>query len=151
MTHAGCARRRTPQFLFCVARLMPNSLVPQLFDFLDEPNSAASAGCGAIQSRRGTAKFKYFWKYVSTQQGIGETGVEDVASSRGVHRVHPESGTVMELGSVPCHDTFASECRSGDAAAEAARDLRQGLQQIRNAEQTFGEFARADQEVHAFK
>src|ERR1700680_434938 len=148
MTRAGCARRRTPQFLVCVEALMPNSLVPQLFDFLDGPNSAASAGRGAVQSRRSAAKFKYFWKCASTQQGIGQSGVEDVASSRGVHRVHPESGTVMELGSVPCHDTFASERRSRYAGTKSSRDLRQGLQQIRNAEKSFREFSRADHEIH---
>src|SRR5579863_5812176 len=134
------------QFLVWVEPLMPNSLVPQLFDFLDRPNSSASAGSCAIQSRSGAAKFKYFWKCVAAQQGIGEAGVEDVTRSGCVDRVHPESGGVVELCPIPCENAVASQGRSGHAATETARDLRQRLQQVRNAEQAFGELAGADHE-----
>src|ERR1700719_1122932 len=130
---------------------MTTSLAPQFFYFVQGANPSASSRRHAIQSRRRAAKFKYFWKFVSAQQGIGERGVEDVACSGGVHSVHPESGAVMELRSVPCQDTIASERRSGHAAAEAARDFRQRLQQVRNAEQPFGEVARADHEIYTFK
>ena len=109
------------QFLVSVEPFMTSSLAPQFLDFVHGANPAASSRRGAIQSRRRAAKFKYFWKFVAAQQGIGEPGVKDVARSGGVHRVHPESGAVMELRSVPGQDTIASERRSGHAAAETAQ------------------------------
>src|SRR5580700_8071208 len=139
------------QFLVCVEPFTPSSLAAQFFNFVHGANPAASSRRCAVQSCRRAAKFKYFSKFVAAQQGIGESSVKDVARSGGVHRVHPESGAVMELRSVPGQNTIASERRSGHAAAETASDLRQRIQQIRNAEQPFGEVARADHEIDAFK
>src|ERR1700745_3130503 len=139
------------QLLVSVDPFTPSSLSSPFFDFLHGPNPAASSRRCAVQSRRRAAKFKYFWKCLAAQQGIGEPGVEDVARSGGIHRIHQESRAVMELHSVPGQDTIGSESRSSSAAAEAPRDLRQGLQQVRNAEQPFGKVARANHEIDTFK
>src|SRR5579872_7411352 len=119
-----CARRqqrRAAQLLIAENTLVAKTVAPQFFDFANGPNPAACARCRAVQPRGGATKFKYLWKCIATQQSICESGMKDVARSRGIHRVHPEGRAVVELRSVPGQDAVASQRGPGHAAAEAAR------------------------------
>src|SRR5689334_16736438 len=117
----------TVQFLLRVQPFVALALAPQFLDFIQRANPTASAQRNAIQSRCRAAKFKYCWKCVAAQQGIGQAGVENVAGTGGVHGVHAEGRAVMELSAIPCQDATAAERGPSDAAAEAPSDLGQRL------------------------
>src|SRR5579864_1514522 len=126
-----CARRersRAAELLIAENPLVARTVAPQFFDLADRANPAAGAGRRAVQPRGGATKFKYLWKCIAAEQGVGEAGMKDVARSGGVHSAHAKGGAVVELRSVPSEDAIAPERGPGHAASETPRDLRQRLQ-----------------------
>ena len=156
MLRLGSARRnsagrRTAQFILRVQPFVPGPTAPQAFNFVHRTNSAASAEGGAIQSGGRAAKFKYYWKYIPSQKGVCKPGMKDVAGAGRVYGIYSESGHVMESSAVPCQHAIAPKRRTGHTAAEPPGDLRQRLEEVRDAEQALGKIARADHEIHMFK
>jgi len=144
-------RGRAAQVGFGIGTPAPPALAPQVFDFGDGANASASAEGATVESSGSASKFKNYWKGIATKQGTGECGMKNVSGAGRINRVYAKGGAVMELGTVPGEDAVASERGGGDAAPVAPRNFRQRLEEIRNAEQSFREFARTDHEVDIFK
>src|SRR5579862_5838187 len=131
-----CAGGVVAQFIRAEKRSAPRGLGSKTFDFRERTDASARTGSGAIERRGSAAKFKRAGEGPVLKQGVSETAVKHVAGARGIHGADREGRRVMKLRAVPRESSVAPERRSGDAAAEAAHDFRQRLEEIRSAKQT---------------
>lgn len=127
MTYVALGGTRSARLKFIIFEkaLMARTFAAQSFDFGHGADAAARAERGAVQSGRGAGEFKYYWKWIATQECIGEAGMEYVPCTCGVDSLDAEGGAVVKLGTVPGEDAVASERSTGDATAKAPGNFRE--------------------------
>ncbi len=97
----------------------------QRFDVRNWLNPSTRTESGAVESGSGAGEVKLAGQRPALQEPIDKSGVKDIAGSSRVHRLHLESGRVVELQSIPRKDAFVAQGCGGQAAAKPAPDCRQ--------------------------